>query len=77
MTKVKEKMTLHPVMTFLILTGVVMIISGVLNLLEFEQVTYSVNQTTLEYTTDIVSVENVFSLSGLKYIFHLLCYRAE
>ena len=69
MTKVKEKMTLHPVMTFLILTGVVMIISGVLNLLEFEQVTYSVNQTTLEYTTDIVSVENVFSLSGLKYIF--------
>ena len=63
MTKVKEKMTLHPVMTFLILTGVVMIISGVLNLLEFEQVTYSVNQTTLEYTTDIVSVENVFSLS--------------
>ena len=51
MTKVKEKMTLHPVMTFLILTGVVMIISGVINILEFEQVTYSVNQTTLEYTT--------------------------
>ena len=69
MTKIKDKMTLHPVMTFLILTGVIIIISGVLNLLEFEQIVYSVNQTTLEYTTDIVSVENVFSFTGLKNIF--------
>lgn len=69
MNKAKDKMNLHPVMTFLILTGVVMILSGVLNLLELQQVVYKVNPTTLEYSTEIASVTNVFSLTGLKYIF--------
>lgn len=69
MNKAKDKMNLHPVMTFLILTGVVMILSGVLNLLELQQVVYKVNPTTLEYSTEITSVTNVFSLTGLKYIF--------
>ena len=69
MNKAKDKMNLHPVMTFLILTGVVMILSGVLNLLELQQVVYKVNPPTLEYSTEIASVTNVFSLTGLKYIF--------
>lgn len=69
MDKTKEKMSLHPVMTFLILTGIVIIISGVLNLLEFQQITYKINQTTLEYSTELVEVQNLFSFTGLKYIF--------
>ena len=69
MNNKKDKMTLHPVMTFLILTGVIIILSGVLNLLELQQVVYSINPTTLEYSTDIASVVNVFSFTGLKYIF--------
>ncbi len=69
MSKIKDKMTLHPVMTFLILTGIIMIISGILSLLEFQQITYSISPTTFEYSTEIVGVENVFSFEGLKYIF--------
>ena len=69
MNKVKDKMTLHPVMTFLILTGIVIILSGVLRLLEFQQVEYTVSPTTFEYSTEIAEVENVFSFKGLKYIF--------
>ena len=69
MNKVKDKMTLHPVMTFLILTGIVIILSGVLRLLEFQQVEYTVSPTTFEYSTEIAEVENVFSFEGLKYIF--------
>ena len=69
MDKAKEKMSLHPVMTFLILTGIIIIVSGVLNILEFQQVIYKINQTTLEYSTELVEVENLFSFKGLKYIF--------
>ena len=35
MNNIKEKISLHPVMTFLILTAVTMVISGILNILDF------------------------------------------
>lgn len=69
MSRKKEKKTLHPIMSYLILIGIVIIASGILNLLDFENITYSINNTTLEYTRTLVSVENLFSLEGLKYIF--------
>ena len=66
---IKEKMTLNPIMTFIILMLVIIVLSGILSLIGFES-TYNVyNATTGEYTKTMVSVFNLFSLSGLKYIF--------
>ena len=65
----REKMTLHPIMTLLILCGVTIILSGILSFVG-AQVTYNkVDANLLEYTPTTVQVNSLFSLSGLKYIF--------
>ena len=67
--KIREKMLLHPIMTFLILIGTTIILSGILELFAFHG-DYSVanaNTNTLETKTIIVN--SLFSLSGIKYIF--------
>ena len=69
MNKVKDKLSLHPIMTFLILIGFTIILSGVLYLLDFSQSVYTINSTTLEYSVSTVTVSNLFSVEGLKYIF--------
>ena len=69
MNKKREKSRLQPVMIFLVLTAVTLVVSGVLNLLDISQYTYKINSTTLEYSTDLINVENLFSITGLKYIF--------
>jgi len=67
--KLKEKMTLHPIMTILIMIIITIVLSGFLSLLE-TQVAYSkINASYLEYISTSVSVKSLFSLSGLKYIF--------
>ncbi|MBQ6687021.1 MAG: AbgT family transporter [Bacilli bacterium] len=67
--KLKEKMTLHPIMTMLIMIIITIVISGFLALLE-TQVAYSkINVNSLDYITTSVSVKSLLSLSGLKYIF--------
>ncbi len=65
----KKNRYLHPVMAFLVLTGITMILSGVLSLLDVSTTLYKINATTLEYSTELVKINNMFSLSGLKYIF--------
>jgi len=65
----KDKLSLHPVMTFLIFTAAIIVISAILNLLDISQLVYKINATTLEYSTELVNVKNLFSLSGLKMIF--------
>ena len=69
MNNKKNKKSLHPIMTFLILICVVIVISGVLYLLDFSQTLYTINATTLEYSVSTVTVQNLFSFTGLKYIF--------
>lgn len=64
-----KKFNLHPVMLFLILSGITIILSGILNLLDINEQVYHVNSSTLEYSVELVSVLNMFSLSGFKYIF--------
>ena len=66
----KERITLDPIMTLLILILITIVISGFLSLIGV-QVTYNTisNDISLEYTQGLVSVESLFSLSGLKYIF--------
>ena len=67
--KLKEKMTLHPIMTLIILIGVTIIISGILSILGVQSVQYKINPNSLEYSTELLKVDNLLSFSGLKYIF--------
>lgn len=69
MNKFKEKMTLNPVMTFLILILITIVLSGFLNLIGFEATYNKIDVTTGEYTVTSESVESLLSLSGIKYIF--------
>jgi len=67
--RIREKILLHPIMTFLILIGVTIIISGILELFAFHG-DYSVsNANTNSLETKTVIVKSLFSLSGVKYIF--------
>lgn len=67
--KLKEKMTLHPIMTLIIMIIVTIVLSGFLSLLEAQVAFNKINPNTLDYITTSVSVKSLFSLSGLKYIF--------
>lgn len=66
----KDRITLDPIMTLIILIVITLLISGFLALLGV-QVNYNTiaNDVTLEYTQGLASVESLFSLSGLKEIF--------
>lgn len=69
MNKFKEKITLNPVMTFLILILATIVLSGFLNLIGFEATYNKIDVATGEYTVTSESVESLLSLSGIKYIF--------
>lgn len=69
MNKFKEKMTLNPVMTFLILLLVTIFLSFFLNLIGFEATYNKIDVNTGEMVATSESVESLFSLSGIKYIF--------
>lgn len=69
MNKLKEKMTLNPVMTFLILILFTILLSGFLRLIGFEATYNRINVETGEFTATSESVESLLSLSGIKYIF--------
>lgn len=63
-----KKFYLHPVTAFILLTFLVMVLSGIFSLFEM-QATYSkINSTTGELETTLVTVENLFGFSGLKYV---------
>lgn len=69
MNKFKERITLNPIMTFLILILFVIVLSGFLNLIGFEATYNKIDVTTGEYAVTSESVESLLSLSGIKYIF--------
>ena len=63
-----KKFHFHPVTMFILLTGIVILLSGLFSLLEV-QATYSkLNLTTLELEKTLVTVENLFNYDGIKYI---------
>ncbi len=64
-----KKINLNPVMTFLILILFTLVLSGFLNLIGFEATYNKINIETGEYTVVSESVESLFNLSGIKYIF--------
>ena len=69
MKKFKGFKTLNPLMTFLILILFVILLSGFLHLIGFEATYNKINIETGEYVVTSESVESLFSLSGIKYIF--------
>lgn len=68
-SKLKEKMTLHPIMTLILLIGFTIILSGLLSLMGVQSVQYKINPNSLEYSTELLKVDNILSFTGLKYIF--------
>ena len=67
--KVKEKIGLHPVMVYLILSLIVIILSGVLSWFNVQATYNQVSSITGEYSVTTEAITSLLSLSGLKYIF--------
>ncbi len=64
----KPKFRLSPIMTFIILTIITIILSGVLAFFDVQGEYSTVNSVTNELTNNVVQVESLFSFSGLKHI---------
>ena len=67
--KIRDKIVLHPIMTFLILILITICFSGILSLFDVTGSYNTINTKTNTIESTIVTVENLFSLRGLKYIF--------
>ena len=65
----RNKIMLHPMMAFLLLTLIVIVLSGILNLFGASESYNTVNSVTNAYQSNLVTIESLFSLRGLKYIF--------
>ena len=64
----KEKVKLSPIMTFIIMTIIVIVLSGFLHLLNIQAEYSTVNTVSNEVVNNVVEVENLFSTSGIKHI---------
>ena len=60
---------IHPVMTFIVLIFAVVVISGILSLLNFSGTYNALNTLRMDYTSTTESVNSLFNLRGIKYIF--------
>jgi len=67
--RIREKIALHPIMSFLVLILITIGISGILALFDITETYNSVNIKSNTLETTMVAVENLFSLRGIKYIF--------
>lgn len=67
--KLKEKITLHPIMTIIMMIALTIIVSGILSALGIQATSRRISTSSLEYNTYIAEVNSLFSFSGLKYIF--------
>lgn len=67
--KIRDRITLHPMMAFIFLTAFVVILSGILDVFD-ASVTYNqVNLKTGSHEPTLVTVESLLNLSGIKYVF--------
>ena len=64
----KKKVKLSPIMTFIIMTIIVIVLSGFLHLLNIQEEYSTVNTVSNEVVNNVVEVENLFSTSGIKHI---------
>ena len=63
-----KKFYLHPNTTFLILTILVMILSGIFSIFELQTKATTITPGTGNTTLDLLVVKNMFSYNGLQYI---------
>ena len=63
-----RKRTLEPVISYILLTGLVIVLSGILSIFNFQSTYSIVDSTKLELIQNTVAIENLFSFDGLKYI---------
>ena len=67
MKKLKN-IKLHPALTFLVLTIVIMIISSLGSLFDLKTSYYTVNSITGDLETQVVTISNLFNRTGLQYL---------
>ena len=67
--KIKNHIILHPIMSFIILIGIVIVLSGVLDIFGASVNYNRINAKTGNVESILVTVESLFNLSGVKYIF--------
>ncbi len=65
----KNRQKLHPIMIYVLLIFGVIILSGILHLFDVQSTYYTINATTLTKIPVTETVNSLFSLSGIKYIF--------
>ncbi len=65
----KSKKKLSPIVTCILLTAIVIILSGFLSLLKVQAEYTTISKVTNELVNNVVEVKNLFSLSGFKHIF--------
>lgn len=65
----REKIAIHPVMTFLILVVIAIVLSGVLALFNTSFSYSAINSVRGEFYTTTESITSMLNLSGIKYIF--------
>lgn len=66
--KVRDRIILHPIMSFIVLIIFTILLSGILNLFNVSTNYTKVNASG-NYENVLVTVESLFNLSGIKYIF--------
>lgn len=67
--KFKDRVLMHPLMAFLLLVAFVVVLSGILDLFDASVIYNKLNPKTGNYESTLITVESLFSLSGIKYIF--------
>lgn len=63
-----KKFYFHPITTFVLSSIIVIILSGIFSLFEMQATYSTINKYTNELEPTLITVENMFSISGLKYI---------
>lgn len=63
-----KRLKLHPISTYLILILFTIVLSGILSILKFQTTYSTVSGVDLSIVQNTVTVENLFSFDGLKYI---------
>ena len=63
-----KKFYLHPVTMFILLTGLVIILSWIFSIFEVQATYNKLNPTTGALEKTLVTVENLFNYDGIKYM---------
>ena len=63
-----KKFYFHPITTFILLTLLVVILSGIFSIFEMQATYNTININTKELEPTLITVENLYSFKGLRYM---------